>query len=66
MFPDFFVLGIKSWRRLLKIQYVIAIHIMRCLIIFYAFRFKGTATAAIAIHHNKALLSQLVNFKNAI
>ena len=34
--------------------------------IFYDFRFKGTSTVAIGIHPTKALLSQLVNFKNAI
>ena len=39
---------------------------MRCLTNFYDFMFKGTATAAIGIHPTKALLSQLVNFKNAI
>ena len=39
---------------------------MRWLTNFYDFRFKRTATAAIGIHHTKAWLSQLVNFKNAI
>ena len=39
---------------------------MRWLTKFYDFSFKGTATAGIGIHPNKALLSQLVNFKNAI
>ena len=34
--------------------------------IFYDFNFKWTATAATGIHHTKAWLSQLVNFKNAI
>ena len=53
-------------RRLLKIQYVIAIHLMRWVINFYDFRFKLTVTAAIGIHPTKAWLSQLVNFKNAI
>ena len=48
------------------IQYVIAIHRMRWLTNFYDFRFKGTATAGIGIHPNKAWLSKLVNFKNAI
>ena len=53
-------------RRLLKIHYVIAIHLMRWLTDFYDFRFKWTATAGIGIHPTKAWLSQLVNFKNAI
>ena len=39
---------------------------MRWLTNFYDFRFKWTATTAIGIHHTKAWLSQLVNFKNAI
>ena len=47
----------------MKIQYVIAIHLMRWLTNYYNFRFKGTATAAIGIHPTKAWLSQLVNFK---
>ena len=50
----------------MKIQYAIAIHIIRWLTNFYDFRFKWTATAAIGIHLTKAGLSQLVNFKNAI
>ena len=33
---------------------------------FYDFSFKWTATAAIGIHPTKTLLSQQVNFKNAI
>ena len=33
--------------------------------IFYDFRFKWTATAAIGIQPTKAWLTQLVNFKNA-
>ena len=33
---------------------------------FYDFRFKSTATAGIGIHHTKAWLSQLGNFRNAI
>ena len=33
---------------------------------FYDFRFKWTATAAIGIYPTKTILSQLVNFKNAI
>ena len=39
---------------------------MRWLTNFYDFSFKWTATTAIGIHPSKALLSQLVNFKNAI
>ena len=58
--------GIQNCRRLLKIQYLIAIHLMRWLTNFYDFRFKSTATAAIGIHPTKTWLSQLVNFKNAI
>ena len=50
----------------MKIQYLIAIHLMRWLTNFYDFRFKWTATARIGIHPTKAWLSQLVNFKNAI
>ena len=65
-FPDFFCTGISNCCRLLKIQYIIAIHLMRWLTNFYNFRFKWTATAAIGIHPTKAWLSQLVNFINAI
>ena len=50
----------------MKIQCVIAIHLMRWLTNFYDFRFKWTATAAIGIYSTKAWLSHLVNFKNAI
>ena len=50
----------------MKIQYVIAIHLIKWLTKFYDFRFKWTATAAIGIHPTKTWLSQLVNFKNAI
>ena len=50
----------------MKIQYVIAIHLIRWLTNFYDFSFKSTATAAIGIHPTKAWLSLLVNFKNAI
>ena len=39
---------------------------MRWLINFYDFMFKSTDTAGIGIHPTKALLSRLVNFKNAI
>ena len=39
---------------------------MRWLTNFYDFSFKWTATAGIGMHHAKAWLSQLVNFKNAI
>ena len=60
---QFFCTGIWHCRRHLKIQYVIAIHVMRWLTNFYDFRFKWTATAAIGIHPAKAWLSQQVNFK---
>ena len=50
----------------MKIQYVIAIHLMRCLTNSYDFSFKWTTTAGIGIHPTKAWLSQLVNFKNTI
>ena len=50
----------------LKIQYVIAIHLMRWLTNFYDFGFNWTATARIGIHTEKSWLSQLVNFRNAI
>ena len=39
---------------------------MRWLTNFYHFRFKSTTTEAIGIYPTKALLSQPVNFKNAI
>ena len=39
---------------------------MRWLTNFYAFRFKGTATAVIGIHTTKAWLPPLVTLKNAI
>ena len=65
-FPDVFRRGIQNCRRLLKIYYVIAIHLMRWLINFYDFSFKWTATAEIGIDPTKAWLSQVVNFKNAI
>ena len=42
----------------MKIQYLIAIHLMRWLTNFYDFRFKWTATAAMGIHLTKAWLSQ--------
>ena len=53
-FPDFFCMGIKNCHRLLKIHYVIAIHLMRWLTNFYDFSFKWIATAAIGIHPTKA------------
>ena len=65
-FPVFFPMGIWNSRRLLRIQYFIAIHLMRWLTNCYDFRFKWTATAAIRIHPTKPWLSQLVNFKNTI
>ena len=54
----------QQW--LLKIQNLIAIHLMRWLTNFYNFSFKSTATVAIGIHPPKVWLSQMVNFKNAI
>ena len=39
-FPDFLCGGSKNCRRLLKIQYIIAIYLMRSLTNFYDFRFK--------------------------
>ena len=63
-FPAFFCTDI--YRRLFKIHYVIAIHLMRWLTNSYDFRFKWTATAAIGIHPTKAWLSLMLNFKNAI
>ena len=56
----------RHCHRLLKIQYVIAIYVMRWLTNLYHFGFKWTATAAIGIHPTKAWLSQLMNFKNVI
>ena len=61
-----FCTGISNCCRLLKIYYVIAIHLMTWLTNVFNFRFKWTATAAIGIHPTKSWLSQLVNFKNAI
>ena len=56
-----------SYRHLkLKIQYVIAIHLMRWLINCYDFRFKSTATAGIGIHPTESWLSQVMYFKNAM
>ena len=60
----FFRMAIKNCRRHLKIQYVIAIHLMRRLTNSYDFRFKGIATTAIEIHPIKVWLSRLVNLKN--
>ena len=57
-----FKIVVDSW----KIQYLIAIHLIRWLTNVYDFSFKWTATAAIGIHPTKAWLSQLMNFKNAI
>ena len=50
----------------MKIQYVIAIYLIRWLTNFYDFRFQSTATVAIGIHPTKVWLSQLVIFKNVI
>ena len=50
----------------MKIQYVIAIYLIKRQTNLYDFRFKSTATTGIGIHPTKAWLSQLVNFKNAI
>ena len=50
----------------MKIQYVIAIHLMRWVTNFYDFRFKATSTKGIGIHPTKVWLSQLVNWKNAL
>ena len=58
--------GIQNYRILFKIQYLIAIHLMRGLTNFYDIKFKWTAIAGIGIHPTKAWLLQLVNFKNAI
>ena len=62
----FFCTDIWNCRRLLRIPYVIVIHLMRWLANFNDLRFKWTATAAIGIHPTKAWLSQLVSFKHAI
>ena len=64
-FPDFFVQVFKivldSWKFSMLLLYM-----LDDWSIFYDFRFKWTATAAIRIHPTKVWLSQLVNFKNAI
>ena len=39
-FPEFFRMGVQNCRRLWKIQYVIAIHLMRWLTNFYDFSFN--------------------------
>ena len=44
----------RHCNRLLKIQYGIAIHLMRWLTNFYDFSFKWTPTAGIGIHPTKA------------
>ena len=62
-FQTFFVWAFKI---VLKIQYLIAIHLMRWLTNFSDFSFKWTTTAAIGIPPTKAWLSLLVIFKNAI
>ena len=49
-FPDVFRMGIYDRRRLLKMQYIIAIHFMRWLTNFYDSRFKWAATEGIGIH----------------
>ena len=49
-FQTFFGPAFKNWRRILKIQDVIAIHLLRRLTNFYDFKFKLTATSAIGIH----------------
>ena len=51
-----FCMGIQNCFRLLKIQYVIAIQLLRWLITFYDFIFKWTVTAGIGIHPTKAWL----------
>ena len=53
-------MGIKYCRRLLKIKYAIAIHIMKWLTNLYDIRFKCTAIAGFGIH--PTWLSLLVNF----
>ena len=65
-FPDFFRMSKWYCRRLLNIQSVIAIHLMRWQTNFYDFWLKWKSTAEIGMHPTKAWLSQLVNFKNAI
>ena len=50
----------------MKIQYLIAIHLIRWLTKLYNFSFKWTTTAGIGIYPTKAWFSQLVNLKNAI
>ena len=50
----------------MKIQYFIAIHLLRWLTNFYDSRYKWTVTPGIGIHPTKAWLSHLANLKNAI
>ena len=57
MFPDFFGTGIKNCRRLLKIQYVIAIHLMRWLTNYYDFRFPETYTFGPSCRNRASILS---------
>ena len=61
-----FYTAMENCRRFLKIQFIIAIHLMRWLNDFYDFRFKWTATAGIATHPTKSWEPQLVNIKTAI
>ena len=48
----------------MKIQYVIAIHLMKWLNNFHDFRFKWAATAGIRIHPTKAWLSHLARIEH--
>ena len=48
-----FCTGIYNYHRLLNIQYVIAIHLIRWLTNFYDFKFKWTATTGIGMHPTK-------------
>ena len=50
----------------MKIQYLIAIHLMKWQTKFYDFRFKWKAKTGIGIHPTIAWFSQLVNFKYVI
>ena len=65
-FQTFFVQAFKtvvdSWQFSMLLLYIL----WDDWLIFHDFRFKWTTTSGIGIHHTKAWLSQLVNFKNAI
>ena len=59
-FIQIFKIVVKSWKFTMLLLYIL----WDDWPIFYDFKFKSTATAAIGIHPTKTILTQLVNFKN--